>query len=411
MVYTRKKRNRKLRKSLKYKGGAWTGNDQKFIDAITELQLGADEKTVTGTLSNFVTSDKSIVNAKDPDTGETPLHVACKQNKINVVKYLISRGANHHIDKYGRLPLYYACEIDSTDIVMYLLDLLRRGNLEFEEKDLIPPFHMSVKMDNLELIKEFLRVKKDFLMNSKYLTLEPLQSALNGTRNVKVPTYFIDELGVKLDGYERGNTPIQYTFESNNVQIAMKLIEKIGATVEHLRLAIYNHSPEIVTFLMSKGISAKSKLKLPKLGSTLANVKISDPILYVSIPNPKKKPISFKTKYRIVTTLYRNGAIIPSLLEPDTQLIINYIRAEDIIGERVLSLQLLSLLKILREIIDNTDISSNGMKQIFEFVVFISTSEPSIEIMQKKKSELFNKLKEEEDENIKSIVESLETHI
>ena len=54
--------------------------------------------------------------------GETPLHFACCENRLEIVKYLISKGANIEAKKqYGETPLYWACFNGHLPIAEYLL--------------------------------------------------------------------------------------------------------------------------------------------------------------------------------------------------------------------------------------------------------------------------------------------------
>ena len=55
--------------------------------------------------------------------GDTPLHVACEKNKIEIVKLLL-QNSNIDVnveDEYGNTPLYIACEKNYIEIVKLLL--------------------------------------------------------------------------------------------------------------------------------------------------------------------------------------------------------------------------------------------------------------------------------------------------
>ena len=76
-----------------------------------------------------------------PDLGDTPLHQACKQGWLNVVKLLIERC---HVDpevtdNLHQSPLHYACQHGHMDIVKYLIERgcnpLLRSNKQLEPLD------------------------------------------------------------------------------------------------------------------------------------------------------------------------------------------------------------------------------------------------------------------------------------
>lgn len=56
--------------------------------------------------------------------GETPLHLATKNNRLESMKVLLDLGANVHatIDKVGHSPLHYSCMYGLVEASMMLLE-------------------------------------------------------------------------------------------------------------------------------------------------------------------------------------------------------------------------------------------------------------------------------------------------
>lgn len=62
-------------------------------------------------------------NSATDYNGRTPLHIACTEGKIEVVKYLLLRGASTHVqDKYGQRPIDDAIQAENEEIIELLCD-------------------------------------------------------------------------------------------------------------------------------------------------------------------------------------------------------------------------------------------------------------------------------------------------
>jgi len=79
------------------------------------------ESECTDTLLNRIFHSGIDINAKNRDM-DTPLHIACFNRLLDLVKVLILHGANIHArDKHGRTPLYLACDAQCPDTVKFLM--------------------------------------------------------------------------------------------------------------------------------------------------------------------------------------------------------------------------------------------------------------------------------------------------
>lgn len=85
--------------------------------SIAEPQESNDLLWAVGLGTSFDTPDRH---------GLTPLMIACRDNKLDVVQYLVDRGSNiNAVDERGFSPIFYS---------------VREGN---HRMPLFPPFHIS----------------------------------------------------------------------------------------------------------------------------------------------------------------------------------------------------------------------------------------------------------------------------
>ena len=78
--------------------------------------------TTTTTTSSVTTNSKWLTNYRQPTSGNTGLHMACANNHLHVVKYLIEE--LHHpftTNVAKNTPLHWAASNGSADVVEYLL--------------------------------------------------------------------------------------------------------------------------------------------------------------------------------------------------------------------------------------------------------------------------------------------------
>ena len=65
---------------------------------------------------------ESDVNARDPDSGRTPLHFAVENSDCEVVEQLLERGADVNVrEKTGNTPLHFAAIGNASEVAELLL--------------------------------------------------------------------------------------------------------------------------------------------------------------------------------------------------------------------------------------------------------------------------------------------------
>lgn len=95
-------------------------------------------------------------NIDNPDReGTTPLMYACMGNNYNAIKLLLERGANHYIKNInGNSALIYACEMCMLNSVQLLLDY--GANLNTKNKQDMTPLMCATEFCNVDVIEALL---------------------------------------------------------------------------------------------------------------------------------------------------------------------------------------------------------------------------------------------------------------
>lgn len=76
-----------------------------------------------GSVERLLASKPDLINRREHFEGRTPLHTACSDGSLDIIKLLLEKGAGINIqDYYGRTPLCDACSFGRGDIVSFLLD-------------------------------------------------------------------------------------------------------------------------------------------------------------------------------------------------------------------------------------------------------------------------------------------------
>ncbi|HXR03674.1 MAG TPA: ankyrin repeat domain-containing protein [Verrucomicrobiae bacterium] len=179
--------------------------------------------------------DPKAINTQD-DEGMTPLAGAVVQEQVDVVRFLLDKGADPNIpNKNGLTPLEHACGRDKTNALALAKLLLAKGaliNATNMAGFTIPPLEWAISSDNTELVKLLLDHGADVTVKS-----------------------------------DVGSTPLHSAADRGDLEIADILIAhgadvnaKITGGTTPLHEAAWNGHDDIVKLLLSKGAETDPKL-------------------------------------------------------------------------------------------------------------------------------------------------------
>ncbi|QMV45638.1 hypothetical protein HC358_00465 [Wolbachia pipientis] len=163
---------------------------------------------------------REVVNIEN-NQGQTPLHIAAENGWLNIVKYLISKGANTNAkDKYGRTPLHIAAKNGEFDMVKYLIN--EGANVNAKDKFDSTPLHSAAENGELSIVR-YLINKGAYVTKDKVGRTLLHHSALYGSSDVA--EYLIQE-GAHIDAMdEDGNTSLHFAAMMEEVDTAKVLLK------------------------------------------------------------------------------------------------------------------------------------------------------------------------------------------
>lgn len=92
-------------------------------------------------------------NAATDYDGRTPLHIACTEGQVEIVKCLLLRGASPHVqDKYGQRPIDDAIQAENEQIVELLCDCgAHIGPMSMDSARLLCQYAADSKVSKLKV--------------------------------------------------------------------------------------------------------------------------------------------------------------------------------------------------------------------------------------------------------------------
>jgi len=177
---------------------------------------------------------KESINKKNSDWGCTALHYAAQQKKSDILKVLVENGGDINAgDKDDWTPLHYAATKGSLESVEYLIS--KGAKVDAKNKSGKIPFDIAVKELNTGLVEFFLKSGlhnlsyedqyKELLFESvRKANLFVVKTLVEGGADVNVRDSGSDE------GWEYSYPLLYKAADSNNLEIVKYLVEK-GANI------------------------------------------------------------------------------------------------------------------------------------------------------------------------------------
>ena len=176
----------------------------------------------------LVEEQNGALSAKD-EKGNTAMHVAAFSGCLVIMKYLIEeKRCSPALPGYlGRTPLHNACEeYGNLSIVKYLVEE-QEADLNARDEEGNTPLNVAASCGSLAIVKYLIEEKKCSPTLPGYLDRTPLHNACEGSDNLDVVKYLVEEQNGDLDSKdEQGYTPLNVSTSFGSLAIVKYLIEE-----------------------------------------------------------------------------------------------------------------------------------------------------------------------------------------
>lgn len=204
---------------------------------INNVQMAANRGDLKK-VQSLIEANPELLNAKSAKLNETPLHEAASMGRMDVVKYLVSKGADLSIrDSYGNTALEKAIGRGRNDVALFLISNMKK------EKDIAGnrPLHAAAENGNVEMTGILL--DRGFDVNARDNWGEtPLHNAIS--RDYLDIAKMLIEKGADINAVSTvkdttGKTPLHYARSDKAVRILVRkgadvnAIDRKGRTPLH----------------------------------------------------------------------------------------------------------------------------------------------------------------------------------
>jgi ankyrin repeat protein len=207
-------------------------------------------------IKNIISENPGRINEKDKD-GNSFLHLAVRAGNADIVKFLVSKGADANIkDNYGQTPLQLAAYSDNAEIVIQLVS----NGAEINIKNSIgkTPLHEAVYHDQFQIVKYL--ISQGAEINTKDMrSKSPLHDAASDNK-IEISKYLISKGAAVNSKDDDGKTAFHYAVINENLEFVKYLLMNaadVNAKDKFNRIALHYAADEgyleIVKYLAIKG--------------------------------------------------------------------------------------------------------------------------------------------------------------
>lgn len=172
-------------------------------------------------VKKMIKEDSSLLFAKDL-SGRSALHFACSYGRYDIVKYLLSLGADpDSISNSGETPLHVACISGQARIIQLLVSHV--SDIDATDKKGQTPTHYAVLNGEIVCLNILCNQGADICMEDKH---QRTAVHLAATRNHCDVIQFLLEHGIELDGVDfEGRNPAHHAAACGNLECLKLLVD------------------------------------------------------------------------------------------------------------------------------------------------------------------------------------------
>ncbi|KAJ8665291.1 hypothetical protein QAD02_006953 [Eretmocerus hayati] len=219
------------------------------------------------------------INKDSKSSSNTPLHIAIKQEDVEIVDILLSKGAlieaKNHV---GDTPLHFAAKVKNNAIIDLLLDRTNSSGPNFIEKGELSSLHIACMRDDVAAVKNLLESKSTLINEPVSLsspfwpTYTPLHFAVefDKTEIVKLLLKHGANVCAKC---KKGLTPLHLAVNRNSkfiIDLILKAHGKDsksinpvdGSGFSHFHAACMRNNPKVVHGFLKRGVEINNAVDL-----------------------------------------------------------------------------------------------------------------------------------------------------
>ncbi|MFZ2055593.1 MAG: ankyrin repeat domain-containing protein [Candidatus Aminicenantales bacterium] len=227
-------------------------------------------------VKTLLEKEPALVNARD-ENGRTPLHWAAQARHLDVLRYLVDKGAGlDALDNNGTAPLHTLARSGQTEAARLLID--KGADIDIKDPVKLTPLNMAAE-SGLEAMVKLLVEKGADIENKHAYGRTPLVGAARERGDINVIRMLLDA-GADINSSDRwGETALDLAAWRGFEEVVNLLLER-GATLPDapakVRNLLQNAAEKGLTGLFSKVVEKGADLTFPiEDGGTLLHAAAS----------------------------------------------------------------------------------------------------------------------------------------